>query len=83
MRFAIYIPDNLEGPAPVLYHLSGMSCSEQTFIQKTGYQRWASHYGIIVVSPDVCPSKDSYLICKMIKLLLQILYCIFRGYLWC
>ncbi|XP_060840791.1 S-formylglutathione hydrolase-like [Rhopalosiphum padi] len=55
MRFAVYVPDNLEGPAPVLYQLGGMSCSEQSFIQKTGFQRWASHYGIIVVSPDVCP----------------------------
>jgi S-formylglutathione hydrolase len=62
MRFAVYVPDNLEGPAPVLYQLGGMSCSEQSFIQKTGFQRWASHYGIIVVSPDVCPSKDRYLI---------------------
>jgi S-formylglutathione hydrolase len=62
MRFSVYVPDNLEKPAPILYHLSGMLCSEQSFIQKTGFQRWASHYGIIVVSPDICPSKDWYLI---------------------
>ncbi|XP_025192625.1 S-formylglutathione hydrolase-like, partial [Melanaphis sacchari] len=56
MRFSVYIPAiNLERPTPILYHLSGMSCSEQTFIQKAGFQRWASHYGIIVVSPDICP----------------------------
>jgi S-formylglutathione hydrolase len=55
MKFAVYVPDNLEGPAPVLYILGGMSSSEQTFIQKSGFQRWAAHYGIIVVSPDVCP----------------------------
>ncbi|XP_026810145.1 S-formylglutathione hydrolase-like isoform X2 [Rhopalosiphum maidis] len=55
MRFSVYVPDNLERPAPILYHLSGMLCSEQSFIQKTGFQRWASHYGIIVVSPDICP----------------------------
>lgn len=58
MRFSVYIPENLKRPAPVLYHLSGMLCSEQTFIQKSGFQQWAAHYGIIVVSPDVCPSKD-------------------------
>ncbi|XP_050419963.1 S-formylglutathione hydrolase-like [Adelges cooleyi] len=55
MRFAIYLPPDVEGPSPVLYHLSGMQCNEKTFIQKTGYQRWASQYGIIVVTPDVCP----------------------------
>ncbi|KAL4120320.1 hypothetical protein QTP88_013036 [Uroleucon formosanum] len=55
MRFAVYIPEKLERPTPVLYHLSGMLCSEKTFIQKSGFQRWAAHYGIIVVSPDVCP----------------------------
>jgi len=58
MRFGIYIPGNLEGPTPVLYHLSGMSCTEQTIIQRSGFQRWASHYSIIVVSPDVAPSKN-------------------------
>jgi len=58
MKFAVYVPGNLEGPAPVLYLLGGMSSSEQTFIQKSGFQRWAAHYGIIVVSPDICPSKD-------------------------
>ncbi|XP_050540340.1 uncharacterized protein LOC126904979 [Daktulosphaira vitifoliae] len=55
IRFSIYIPPNLEDPAPVLYYLSGMSCNEKTFIERSGYQRWASQYGIIVVAPDVCP----------------------------
>lgn len=65
MRFSVYVPDNLEGPAPVLYHLSGMLCSEQTFIQKTGFQRWATHYGIIVVGPDISPSKISRFISSL------------------
>lgn len=74
MRFCVYVPDNLEGPAPVLYHLSGMSCSEQTFVQKSGFQRWAAHYGIIVVSPDVCPS--NYLI--KIVIFITASYCKFN-----
>lgn len=60
MRFGVYIPGNLETPAPVLYYLSGMSCSEQTVIQRSGFQRWAAHYGIIVVTPDVSPSNDLF-----------------------
>lgn len=56
MKFSVFVPGNLEGPAPVLYHLSGMLCSEQTFVQRSGFQRWAAHYGIIVVAPDVAPS---------------------------
>jgi S-formylglutathione hydrolase len=55
MKFTVYVPDGLEVPAPVLYYLSGMFCSEQSFIQKSGFQRWANFFGIIVVSPDVAP----------------------------
>lgn len=81
MRFGVYIPDNLEGPAPVLYHLSGMSCTEQTFIQRSGFQRWAAHYGIIVVSPDVCPSNN------LMNIITKVLYSkynwVFRSYFWC
>ncbi len=57
MNFAVYLPkDALDGDnCPVLYYLSGLTCSEQNVIQKAGFQRFAARYGIIVVCPDTSP----------------------------
>lgn len=48
MRLAVYLPPAaLAGqPCPVLYWLSGLSCSEQNFITKAGAQQHAAHYQI-------------------------------------
>jgi len=40
---------------PVLYWLSGLSCSEQNFITKAGAQRYAAEHGVILVAPDTSP----------------------------
>lgn len=56
MRFAIYLPPQARHtPVPVLYWLSGLTCSEQNFIQKAGAQRYAAEHGIAVVCPDTSP----------------------------
>lgn len=57
MRFAIFLPkEALEGDAcPTLYYLSGLTCSEQNVIQKSGFQRFANRYNIVVVCPDTSP----------------------------
>jgi S-formylglutathione hydrolase len=57
MRFGIYLPPAaLEGRAcPVLYWLSGLTCTEQNFITKAGAQPHAARHGFIVVSPDTSP----------------------------
>lgn len=56
MRFAIYLPPQAQhGPVPVLYWLSGLTCSEQNFIQKAGAQRYAAEHGIAIVCPDTSP----------------------------
>jgi S-formylglutathione hydrolase len=57
MRFGIYLPEAaLQGqPCPVLYWLSGLTCTEQNFITKSGFQAHASRLGLIVVSPDTSP----------------------------
>ena len=54
MQFALYIPDNYLD-APVLYFLSGITCTEQNFIQKSGFQKFASEKKIVVVVPDTSP----------------------------
>lgn len=59
MRFAIYLPPQVESRAcPVLYWLSGLTCTEQNFITKAGAQRYAAEHGVIVVAPDTSPRGD-------------------------
>jgi S-formylglutathione hydrolase len=56
MRFAIYLPPQAaQRPCPVLYWLSGLTCTEQNFIVKAGAQRYASEHGVVVVAPDTSP----------------------------
>lgn len=57
MRFAIYLPPQaMEGnPVPVLYWLSGLTCSDENFMQKAGAQRVAAELGIAIVAPDTSP----------------------------
>ena len=56
-KFGIYLPEAaLRGEArPVLYWLSGLTCTEQNFITKAGAQEHAARHGLIVVSPDTSP----------------------------
>jgi len=56
MKFAVYLPPQAEhGKCPVLYWLSGLTCTEQNFIAKAGAQRYAAEHGIIIVAPDTSP----------------------------
>jgi len=59
MSFAVYLPPQAaHGPCPVLYWLSGLTCTEQNFITKSGVQRYAAEHGMIVVAPDTSPRGD-------------------------
>ena len=59
MTVGVYFPPQAEaGPCPVLYWLSGLTCSEQNFITKAGAQRYAAEHGIILVAPDTSPRGD-------------------------
>jgi S-formylglutathione hydrolase len=56
MKFAVYLPPQAaHGRLPVLYWLSGLTCSEQNFITKAGAQRYAAEHGVILVAPDTSP----------------------------
>src|SRR5689334_24580854 len=56
MRFAVYLPPQAEARrCPVLYWLSGLTCTEQNFITKAGAQRYAAEHGLILVVPDTSP----------------------------
>lgn len=57
MVFAVYLPPQAEQgeKLPVLYWLSGLTCTEQNFITKAGAQRYAAEHGVILVAPDTSP----------------------------
>lgn len=57
MTFAVYLPPNIKAgdKLPVLYWLSGLTCTEQNFIQKSGFAQFASAHNVIVVAPDTSP----------------------------
>lgn len=56
MKFGIYLPPQAEDKKlPVIYWLSGLTCSEANFIEKAGAQRYAAEHGVIIVNPDTSP----------------------------
>ncbi|MEZ8740173.1 S-formylglutathione hydrolase [Photobacterium swingsii] len=70
MRFAIFLPPQIaQGQkVPVLYWLSGLTCTDENFMQKAGAQRLAAELGMAIVAPDTSPrgedvpddAEDSY-----------------------
>ena len=56
MRFSVYQPPQAKSaPVPVLYFLSGLTCTEENFMGKSGAQQFAAKYGIMLVVPDTSP----------------------------
>jgi S-formylglutathione hydrolase len=56
MRLAVYRPAQADdGPVPVLFYLSGLTCTEENFTIKAGAQRLAAEYGFLIVAPDTSP----------------------------
>ncbi|CDL83827.1 S-formylglutathione hydrolase [Xenorhabdus szentirmaii] len=59
MRFSVFLPPQVKDQKlPVLYWLSGLTCTEQNFITKSGMQRYAAEHGIVIVAPDTSPRGD-------------------------
>ena len=56
MRFGVFMPPQARAArVPVLYWLSGLTCTEENFIVKAGAQRIAAELGIAIVVPDTSP----------------------------
>lgn len=59
MEFAVFLPPVAVGSesrtVPVLYWLSGLTCTDQNFMQKAGAQRRAAELGMAIVCPDTSP----------------------------
>ncbi|HCR32722.1 MAG TPA: S-formylglutathione hydrolase [Stenotrophomonas sp.] len=59
MQLAVYLPPQAATQTlPVLYWLSGLTCTEQNVITKAGAQRYAAEHGVILVAPDTSPRGD-------------------------
>ena len=60
MHFSIFLPSQAEKDQrfPVLYWLSGLTCTDENFSQKAGAQRMAAELGIALVIPDTSPRGD-------------------------
>src|SRR5436305_950403 len=56
MRFGVFVPPQAKtARVPVLYWLSGLTCTEENFIVKAGAQRVAAEVGLAIVVPDTSP----------------------------
>lgn len=56
MTFAVYMPPQAkDGPVPVLWYLSGLTCNHENAMTKAGAQAWAADAGIALVFPDTSP----------------------------
>ncbi len=62
MKFSVFTPPSAlhgAGPYPTLYWLSGLTCTEENFITKSGFQRVAAELGLMVVGPDTSPRGET------------------------
>lgn len=58
MTFALFLPEG-EGPFPVIWYLSGLTCSHANVMEKGEYRRIAAELGIAVVCPDTSPRGEN------------------------
>ncbi len=59
MTFAVFLPEEAQhGPVPVLWFLSGLTCTHENAMTKAGAQGWAAEQGIALIYPDTSPRGD-------------------------
>jgi S-formylglutathione hydrolase len=56
MTFAVFVPPQaIDEPRPVLWYLSGLTCTHANVMEKGEYRRLAAELGLIIVCPDTSP----------------------------
>jgi S-formylglutathione hydrolase len=56
MEFSVFVPPHKEeAKLPVLFYLSGLTCTQDNVTSKGGFQRVASELGLVIVCPDTSP----------------------------
>lgn len=59
MTFAVYVPDHAPGAKlPVLWYLSGLTCTHANVMEKGEYRAACAKHGIVFVAPDTSPRGD-------------------------
>ena len=59
MTFAVYVPPHPDGATlPVLWYLSGLTCTHANVMEKGEYRAACAEHGIILVAPDTSPRGD-------------------------
>jgi S-formylglutathione hydrolase len=59
MTFGLFLPEEAAHvPVPVLWYLSGLTCTHENAMVKAGAQAWAAEQGIALVFPDTSPRGD-------------------------
>jgi S-formylglutathione hydrolase len=59
MTFGLFLPQEAQdGPVPILWYLSGLTCTHENAMVKAGAQNWAAEQGIALVFPDTSPRGD-------------------------
>lgn len=59
MRFGVYTPPQAKmGPVPVLWFLSGLTCTWANVMEKSGIQEHAAKHGLMIIAPDTSPRGD-------------------------
>ena len=60
MTFGVFLPvEAKDGPVPVLWYLSGLTCTHENAMSKAGAQVWAAEHGIALIFPDTSPRGES------------------------
>ena len=60
MRFGVYTPPQAKaGPVPVLWYLSGLTCTWANVMEKSGIQKYAAEHGLMIIAPDTSPRGDA------------------------
>jgi len=62
MEFSVYVPPQAESGKllPVLYYLSGLTCTQDNVTTKGCFQRYAAEHGLVIVCPDTSPRGKGY-----------------------
>ncbi|MBT9244792.1 S-formylglutathione hydrolase [Gemmobacter fulvus] len=56
MTFGLFLPEEAErGAVPVIWYLSGLTCTHENAMVKAGAQKWAAEAGVALVFPDTSP----------------------------
>ena len=60
MTFAVYAPPRAaDGPCPVVWYLSGLTCTHANVMDKGEYRHMAAELGLIIVCPDTSPRGEN------------------------